>query len=61
MLTVLMWSMKDKLIHWDCGYQYCEFPRESDALYQTPSYAFTSNHVHHGRSLHQYFRQDRIH
>ena len=57
-----MWSLRDKLIHWDCDYQHCEFPRESDALYQAPSYvSSTSNHVHHGKSLWQYLEEDQIH
>ena len=57
-----MWSLRDKLMHWDCNYQYCEFPRESDALYQATSYASsTSNCVHHGQSLQQYLVEDRIH
>ena len=59
MLTDLMWSLKDKLIHWDYAYQHCEFPRESDTLYQAPSYASSiSNHVHHGKSLQQYLEED---
>ena len=62
MLAVLMWSLKDRLIHKDCDCQHCEFPRESDALYQAPSYtSSTSNHVHHGKSLQQYLEEDRIH
>ena len=57
----LMWSLRDKLIHWDHDYQYCEFLSESNALYQAPSCASsTSNHVHHGQSLQQYL-EDRIH
>ena len=57
-----MWSLRDKLIHWDSDYQYCEFPKESDALYQTPSYgSSTLNHVHCGKSLQQYLKEDRIH
>ena len=62
MLTVLIWSLKDNLIHWDCGYQHCKFPRESDASYQAPSYASSTSHcVHHGKSLHLYLKEDRIH
>ena len=61
-LTDLMWSLRYKLIHWDHDYQYCGFPRESDTLYQAPSYAFsTSNHVHCGKSLWEYLKEDRIH
>ena len=56
-----MWSLRDKLIHWDCDYQYCECPRESDALYQAPRYASsTSNHVPYGQSLQQYLEEYRI-
>ena len=62
MPTDLKWSLKDKIIHWNIYYQHCEFPRESDALYQAPSYASsTSSHVHHGKSLQQYLNEDRIH
>ena len=57
-----MWSLRDKLIHWDCDYQYCEFPKESDALYQVPSYtSSTSNHVHCGHNLQQYLEEEKIH
>ena len=61
-LMHLMCSFRDKTIHWDHDYQYCEFPRESNTLYQAPSYASsTSNHVHYGQSLQQYVEEDRIH
>ena len=57
-----MWSLRDKLIHCNHDYQYCEFPRESDALNQALSYSSsTSNCVHCGQSLQQYFEEDRIH
>ena len=57
-----MWSSRDKLIHWDQDFKSCDFPRESDALYQAPSYASsTLNCVHHGKSLQQYLEEDRIH
>ena len=57
-----MWSLRDKLIHWDHNYQYCEFTRESNALYQAPSYASsTSNCIHQGQSLQQYLEKGRIH
>ena len=62
MQTDLKWSLKDKIIHWNLDYQHCEFPRESDTLYQAPSYASsTSNHVHHGKNLQQYLNEDRVH
>ena len=49
-------------IHWDSNYQYCEFPRESNALCQAPSSATsTSNCVCCGQSLQQYLEEDRIH
>ena len=58
----LMWSVRDKFIHWDHDYQYYEFQRESDALYQPPSYtSSTSNCFHLGQSLQQYLDEDRIH
>ena len=61
-LTDLIHSLRDILIPWDHDYQHCEFPRESDAFYQTPSYTCsTSNNVHHGKSLQQYLEADRIH
>ena len=37
MQTDLIWFLKDKIIHWDLDNQHCEFPRESDALYEAPS------------------------
>ena len=57
-----MLPLKDKLIHWNHDYQHCEFPRESDALFQAPIYASsTSNCVHHGKSPQQYLKEDRVH
>ena len=51
-LTDLMWSLRDKLIHWDHDYQHCEFPRKSESLYQAPGYtSSTSNHIHRGKIL----------
>ena len=62
MLTDLMWSLKDKLIHWDCDYQHFEFPREFDTLYQAPSYtSSTSLCVHHANSFQQYLKEDKVH
>ena len=55
----LMWSLRDKHIHWNCDYQYCEFSRQFDALYQAPSYASPLNCIHCGQSLQQYL-EDRI-
>ena len=58
--TDLKWSLKDKVIHGNLDY--CEFPRESDALYQAPSYtSSTSKCVHCGKSLQQYLNEDRVH
>ena len=57
-LMNLMWSLRDKLIHWDHDYQYCEFQRESNTLYQAPSYtSSTSNHVHHGQSVDHFWKK----
>ena len=44
-LTDLMCSLRDKLIHWDHGYQYSEFPRGSNALYQAPSCASSTSNL----------------
>ena len=49
-----------KNIHWDLDYQHCTFPRESDTLYQAPSYASSKNQVHHGKSLQRYLNEDII-
>ena len=58
----LTWSLKEKIIHWDSDYQHCKFPRESDAVYQAPSFASsTSNCIHCGKSLQQYLNEDIIH
>ena len=58
----LMWSLRDKLIHWNNDYQYCEFPKTSNALYQAPGYASsTSYRVLCGKSLQQYLKENRIH
>ena len=61
-LMNLMRSLRDKLIHEDHNYQYCELPRESHTLYEAPSYtSSTSNHVHCGQILQQYLEEDRFH
>ena len=54
-----LWTLKDKILHWDPSYVVCDLPKEEDTLLNDKlrTYSDTCVHVHHGQTLKEYIER----